>query len=168
MATMVDDQQMGLALGADEYLVKPVDRDRLTAALRRHSGRGDAQSLLVVEDDPAAREMVQRTLEREGWQVATAENGRVALERVAAHPPALVLLDLMMPEMDGFEFLQRLRQMPEGRDVPVIVLTAKELTPEDTRLLHDGVEKILKKGAYGKEELLAEVRSQVHRHTHGA
>jgi len=168
MATMVDDQQMGLALGADEYLVKPVDRDRLTAALRRHSGRGDGQSLLLVEDDPAAREMVQRTLEREGWQVVTAENGRVALERVAAQPPALVLLDLMMPEMDGFEFLHRLRQTPDGRDIPVVVLTAKELTPEDTRVLQDGVEKILKKGAFGKEELLAEVRSRVRRHTHSA
>lgn len=159
---------MGLALGADEYLVKPVDRDRLTAALRRHSGRGGGQSLLVVEDDPAAREMVQRTLEREGWQVVTAENGRVALERVAAQPPALVLLDLMMPEMDGFEFLHRLRQTPDGRDIPVVVLTAKELTDEDARVLHDGVEKILKKGAFGKEELLAEVRSRVRRHTQSA
>jgi CheY-like chemotaxis protein len=165
MSTMLDNQEMGVALGADEYLVKPVDRDRLTAALNRHAGRRDTRRVLVVEDDPAAREMVQRVLEREGWQVTTAENGRVALEHVAAHPFALVLLDLMMPEMDGFAFLQHLRQNPEWRDIPVIVLTAKELTVQDRQVLHDQVEKVLQKGAYRKEELLAEVRSLVRRHT---
>jgi signal transduction histidine kinase/DNA-binding response OmpR family regulator len=168
MSTMLDNREMGLALGADEYLVKPVDRDRLAVALRRHSGQGDPRPVLVVEDDPAARELVQRALEQEGWRVATAENGRVALERVAADLPALVLLDLMMPEMDGFEFLHRFRQRPEWRDIPVVVLTAKELTPQDHRVLREGVERVLHKGAYRKEELLAEVRALVRRHTRGA
>ena len=161
MSTMLDEQGMGMALGADEYLVKPIDRDRLTAALQRHTG---ARDVLVVEDEPAARELVHRELEREGWQVTTAENGRVALERLAAHPYALVLLDLMMPEMDGFAFLHRLRQNPEWRDIPVIVLTAKELSPHDHHVLRDQVEKIMEKGAYRKEELLAEVSALVRRH----
>jgi signal transduction histidine kinase/CheY-like chemotaxis protein len=161
MSTMLDEQGMGLALGADDYLVKPIDRERLTAALKRHTGRRD---VLLVEDDPAAREMVQRVLDREGWQVTSAENGRVALERLADHSFALVLLDLMMPEMDGFAFLHRLRQNPAWRDIPVIVVTAKELSPQDHEALHDQVQKILQKGAYRREELLAEVSALVRRH----
>jgi signal transduction histidine kinase/CheY-like chemotaxis protein len=164
MATMLDSHELGFALGADEYLTKPVDRRRLAETLRRLCGPRDSRPVLVVDDDPAARELVQRTLAQEGWEVVTAENGRDALDRVAAARPALVLLDLMMPVMDGFEFLSRLRQRPEDRDLPVLVLTAKDLTPAEHRLLQDEVQQVLRKGACGRDQLLADVRALVGRH----
>ena len=165
MSTMVDNQQMGLALGADEYLVKPIDRERLAAALQRHSGHRDSGPVLVVDDDPAARDLARRALEGEGWKILTVENGRLALEQVASTRPALIVLDLMMPEMDGFEFLHHLREKPEWRDIPVIVVTAKDLTAEDRRVLTGGVEKVLAKGAYRREDLLTEVRTLIRRYT---
>jgi len=115
--------------------------------------------VLVVEDDPATREMLRRTLEKEGWQVTEAENGRVGLEKLSGGIPALILLDLMMPEMDGFEFMEALRERPDGRLVPVVVITAKDITEEDRRRLNGQVAKILQKGTTSSEELLAELRA---------
>lgn len=163
LATMLEDRAMGFALGAREYLTKPVDRGRLISILERYRNPADPRPLLLVEDDVPTREMIQRTLEKEGFAVRLAENGRVALERVAEEIPALVLLDLMMPEMDGFEFLHELRGRGEWREIPVIVLTAKELTPEDRDVLFEKVEKILQKGETGREELLREIRSVANR-----
>ncbi len=163
LATMLEDKAMGFALGAQEYLTKPVDRERLIAILGRYKNPAVPGPLLLVEDDLPTREMIQRTLEKEGFVVRTAENGRVALERVAQEIPALVLLDLMMPEMDGFEFLRELRGRGEWREIPVVVLTAKELTPGDREALFEKVEKILQKGEVGREELLREIRSVANR-----
>ena len=115
----------------------------------------------MVEDDAAARETLQRTLEKEGWAVATAENGRVALQRVAEQRPALILLDLMMPEMDGFQVVEALREREAWRSIPIVVVTAKDLTTEDHLRLNGYVEKILQKGAYSREALLAEIRNLV-------
>ena len=162
MATIVDEKQLGFALGAVEYLTKPIDRDRLRAVLARYLHR-DNPSVLVVEDDAATRSVLARTLAAAGWDVIEAENGRAALERLPARP-GLVLLDLMMPEMDGFEFLDALRGRPDGRGLPVIVITAKELTDEDRRRLNGGVERIVAKGAHSRDQLLAEVRELVAAH----
>ena len=115
--------------------------------------------MLVVEDDAATREMLRRTLEKEGWKVVEAENGRVGLEKLDAGIPTMILLDLMMPEMDGFEFMQALRERPDGRLVPVVVITAKDITVEDRRRLNGQVAKILQKGTTSSEELLAELRA---------
>jgi len=98
-------------------------------------------------------------LEKEGWQVTEAENGRVGLEKLSGGIPALILLDLMMPEMDGFEFMEALRERPDGRLVPVVVITAKDITEEDRRRLNGQVAKILQKGTTSSEELLAELRA---------
>jgi CheY-like chemotaxis protein len=117
--------------------------------------------VLVVDDDPVLRDLLRRMLEREGYVVVDAENGRVALERVRERVPGAILLDLMMPEMDGFDFLEELRGDEAGRHVPVVVITARDLTAEDHRRLNGSVERILQKGAYGREELLAEVRRLV-------
>ena len=114
-----------------------------------------------VEDDADTRAMLRRSLEKEGWRVSEAANGRVGLERVAAEPPALVLLDLMMPEMDGFEFLQGLRTRPGHEDLDIVVMTAKELTEDDRRRLSGGVSRVLQKGGHSPEEFLAEVRARV-------
>ncbi|MBI4494088.1 MAG: response regulator, partial [Chloroflexi bacterium] len=149
MLTMVDEKNLGYTLGASDYLVKPIDRERVAAALRKQWPEAGSRRALVVEDDGSAREMLRRLLEREGWAVVEAENGRVALERVAAQQPDLILLDLMMPEMDGFEFVVELRKRSEWRTIPVVVVTAKDLTVEDRLRLNGYVEKILQKGTYG-------------------
>ena len=160
MATLLDDKEVGYALGAQEYLTKPVERDRLVAIVRSHVKTG---AVLVVEDDPSTREMLQRTLEKESLQVLLAENGRIALDRLAEGRPGLVLLDLMMPVMDGFEFLRELRANADWRELPVVVLTAKELTAEDRTVLRGEVAKVLQKGSCSKEELLGEIRGVLRR-----
>ena len=115
--------------------------------------------MLVVEDDANTREIFRRTLEKDGWKVIEAENGRRGIERLTDNTPAVILLDLMMPEMDGFEFMQELRKRPQCHDIPVIVITAKDLTPEDHRRLNGEVERIIQKGTTSGEQLLAEVRA---------
>jgi len=101
--------------------------------------------------------MLRRRLEKESWTVIEAENGRVGLERMAESQPELILLDLMMPEMDGFQFLDEVRKHESWKSIPVIVMTAKELTVEDRQRLNGSVEKILQKGAYSREDLMREV-----------
>ena len=159
MMTIVDDKNMGFALGAADYFTKPIDWARLSAALKKHRRSIAAPTVLLVEDDRATRDMLRRCLEKEGWKVAEAANGRLGLERLDGEMPALILLDLMMPEMDGFEFMQQLRSREGGRHVPVIVITARDLTEDDRRRLNGEVARILQKGATSPEQLLAEIRS---------
>jgi CheY-like chemotaxis protein len=158
MLTIVDDKNLGYALGATEYLTKPIDRERLLAVLGRY--RRD-RSVLVAEDDAVLRELLRRLLEREGYTVAEAGDGQAALERVRERVPGVILLDLMMPVMDGFEFLTELRREEAWRAIPVIVVTAKDLSAEDHERLTGSVARILQKGAYSREALLAEVRALV-------
>ena len=161
MVTIVDDRNLGYALGATEYLTKPVDRDRLAALVRKYRSAGARDVVLVVEDDPATRSLLRRSLEGEGWTVVEAENGRVGLEVLAHTRPALILLDLMMPEMDGFQFVAELRRSEDGRAIPVIVLTAKDVTSEERTRLTGCVEVILQKGAASRENILGEIRTLV-------
>ncbi|QUW04059.1 response regulator [Chloracidobacterium validum] len=160
MLTMVDNRQLGYALGVSDYLTKPLDRDRLLEALRRHS-HNPSRTVLLVEDDDTTRDMTRRMLEREGWQVVEAINGRLALERLAESVPALVLLDLMMPEMDGFEFVERVREQPEWNELPIVVITAKDLTDDDRHRLDGRIKQILQKGSQSSEDLMARVRSLI-------
>jgi hypothetical protein len=166
MATITDERNLGIALGASEYLTKPIDRERLAAILARYSRADAPRRVLIVEDDDAARALIRRALEAEGWEVDEAENGRVALERLAENEAALVLLDLMMPEMDGFEFLETLRGGTDPSGVPVVVITAKELTDEDHLRLNGGVQRIVQKGS--RDRFLREVRDFVALHARPA
>ena len=159
MMTIVDEKQRGYSLGAADYLVKPVDRDRLLHVLRGLCSRPGR--ILVVEDDEATRFVLRRSLEREGWTLVEAENGRVALEQVAAEPPQAIVLDLMMPEVDGFEFLAGLRRREEWRSIPVLVVTAMELSEADRHRLDGQVERIIQKGAYERDDLLREISAIV-------
>jgi DNA-binding response OmpR family regulator len=159
MLTIVDDKNIGFSLGAADYFTKPIDWARLTSVLKKYREPSGGQTVLVVEDDERTREILRRTLVKEGWQAIEAEDGRRGLERVAEKVPALILLDLMMPEMDGFDFIQELRKRPDCRRVPVIVITAKDLTEEDRRRLNGEVARILQKSSTNKEDLVAEVRS---------
>jgi len=158
MLTMVDDQEMGYALGASDYMTKPIDRERLASLLRRYRCATPPCPLLLVEDDEETRVLMRRMLEREGWVVEEAENGRVALEKVEKNAPELVLLDLMMPEMDGFEFIEEFRRDARWRDVPVIVVTARELEAEEKQRLTMKVDTILQKGSFSRAEMLEQVR----------
>ncbi len=155
--TIVDDKNLGYALGASDYLLKPIDRQQLTAVLQKYQLDQSSDSIMVVEDDTATREMMRRQLEKGGWQIIEAGNGRKALETIEAAPPGLIILDLMMPEMDGFEFVHQLRQQPQWRSIPVIVLTAKELTEVDRQQLNGYVERIFEKGSYDRQTLFTEV-----------
>jgi CheY-like chemotaxis protein len=110
---------------------------------------------------------MRRMIEREGWLAREAENGRVALELMQAQLPGLILLDLMMPEMDGFQFLDELRARPQWGDIPVIVVTSKDLTRHDIERLDAHVQRILEKGSYNRTDLIGEVRRLVSRHLSG-
>jgi CheY-like chemotaxis protein/anti-sigma regulatory factor (Ser/Thr protein kinase) len=158
MLTIVDDRNLGYALGASDYLTKPIDRERLVTVLKKH--RRDLP-VLIVDDDAVLRQLLRRMLEPEGYTVVEAENGRAALEQLRGVSPSVILLDLMMPEMDGFEFVTELRRHDAWRAIPIVVITAKELTRDDRDRLNGYVEKILQKGAHGRDQLLAEVRELV-------
>ena len=165
MVSMHDDKKAGYTLGATDYLTKPLDRNRLTTLLKRYEKQGGEASdtpsrVLVIEDDEASRNLTTSLLRRETWEVWEAVNGRDALAKLEDACPDLILLDLMMPEMDGFTFAETLRENPKWRGVPVVVLTAKDLTRDDRARLSGYVEKILQKGV-DNPTLLQEVRSLV-------
>jgi CheY-like chemotaxis protein len=158
MVSMLDDRDVGHALGASDYLTKPFDRQRLVSALRRYRRDGTQRPVLVVEDDAPTRDVIKRALERDGWAVSEAENGRRGLTSVARNVPDVIVLDLMMPEMDGFQFVAELRRSESGRRIPIVVVTAKEITDEDQRRLNGQVRRVLHKGSFSREELSAELR----------
>jgi signal transduction histidine kinase/DNA-binding response OmpR family regulator len=162
LVTIVDERQRGYTLGATEYLVKPVDRERLATTLRNICGRVGG-NLLVIEDDENARAMVRQGMEREGWQVTEAPDGRAGFEELRFGRPDAILLDLMMPEMDGFEFVAELRNRPEWHDIPVVVVTALDLTEEDHRRLNGEVERVIQKSGHSRDELLNEVSAVLER-----
>jgi CheY-like chemotaxis protein len=158
MLTMFDDKTKGYSLGATDYLVKPVDREALRSVLSRYFAPETPCTALLVDDDVGVREMVSDVLSANGWDFLEAENGRAALEQMSDCRPTLILLDLMMPVMDGFDFLVELHASPEWREIPVVVLTAKDLTAEDRRVLSGRVEQIFQKDAWSHEQLLGLVR----------
>ena len=156
--SMLDDRKTGYALGASDYLTKPIDRARLLEALRPY--RRDLP-VLVVDDDAEMRTLLRRILEAEGCAVVEADNGRSAIEAMQRTPAGVILLDLLMPEVDGFEFLALLRARPEWHDTPVVIITAKDMTEDDRLRLNGSVVRVLQKRALAPEQLLAEVRALV-------
>ena len=161
MLSMIEDRTRGYSLGAVDYLTKPVDRDQLHKALSRYYCDDEVCPVLLVEDDAETREVMAHMLEKAGWLVSGAGDGVEALEMMEAQPPRLVLLDLMMPVMDGFGFLAAMRKNTEWQHIPVIVVTAKDLTEEDRSRLAGSVDEILEKNAYTQEQLLQRVRDAV-------
>ena len=157
MQSIEDDRDLGFMLGASEYLVKPVDRDRLIAMLHKYMMDGSGK-VLVVDDDEPTRRAIERTLDSQNIAVLHAIHGEDALDCMQEEIPAVILLDLMMPTMDGFEFLDVLKTNPLWQAVPVVVMTAKELTGEDRQRLAGGVEKVLAKSGLDRHRFLDEVR----------
>jgi len=160
MLTMVGDRNLGYSLGASDFLTKPLDRQRLHVVLARHLKRVEGP-VLIVEDDAPTRELLRRTLEGHGHAVREADNGRSALAAVKEGVPSLILLDLLMPEMDGFQFLHALREDAAWREIPVIVLTSKDLSGTERDRLSGEVEAVLQKGALSREALLRQVSERV-------
>jgi CheY-like chemotaxis protein/nitrogen-specific signal transduction histidine kinase len=158
LLSVVENKEIGLALGATDCLTKPIDWNRLDTLLERLTESDTPAPILVVEDDTASSELVRRLLERDGWTVDVAANGEDAMRQIRNRRPALVVLDLMMPVMDGFTFSDQLRAEPGCEEIPVVVLTSKSLTPDDHKRLNGHVADILTKGAYQRGDLLQLVR----------
>jgi PAS domain S-box-containing protein len=162
MVTIVDDKKLAYSLGASDYLTKPIHRKRLATVLDRYRPAGRA---LVVDDDADSRRLVRQTLEADGWSVTEARDGREGLARVADDPPDLVVLDLMMPEVDGFGFAEELGRHESWRTIPVLVVTAKDLSDRERHLLYRYAFRVLEKGATSRRELQDLIRLEVSTHT---
>ncbi len=154
LLSVVENKEFGIALGATDCLTKPIDWERLDSLLERLTSADAPAPILVVEDDSDSSELVRRLFERDGWTVDVATNGEDALRKIRHRRPALVVLDLMMPVMDGFTFSERLRAEPGCDDIPIVVLTSKSLSPDEHRRLNGHVADILTKGAYQRSDLL--------------
>jgi CheY-like chemotaxis protein len=159
VVSIVKDRGMALTLGAADFMTKPVDRASLTAMLRQYCPVAGSGPVLLVEDDQATRDATRRMLYKLGFKAAEAANGREALKWLEDNgPPALILLDLMMPEMDGFAFLEAIRGRPAVRHVPVVVLTAKDLTAEEKQMLTGRTAQVLAKGETSNHDLGEAIR----------
>jgi signal transduction histidine kinase/CheY-like chemotaxis protein len=161
MVTIVDERNLGFSMGAVDYLAKPIDRARLKQMLAQLRAAGRLGDVLVVDDGAEVRDLLRRQQSGEGFEVREAVNGREGLDRVREKIPGVILLDLMMPELDGFGFLEQLRSNHAWQDIPVIVVTAKDLTDEDHQRLNHQVTLILEKGGFQTETLLAQIRSSL-------
>lgn len=162
MTTILTDRDMGYTLGASDYITKPVDKNQILRVVKRYRCQSAPCPILLVEDDTSTRQMMRDMLETDGWQIHEAEHGRAGLEALENLQPELIMLDLMMPHMNGFEFLKKLRENEGWRSIPVVVITAMDLTLEAQNELELSVKHIIQKGSYSQNELLEEIRHWVH------
>jgi signal transduction histidine kinase/CheY-like chemotaxis protein len=161
MVSIVDEHRRGIALGAAGYLTKPVDRERLHRLIRRFQAPSRRTRVLMVEDDAVQRERMRGWLEPSQWVVREAANGREALRILRGERPDVILLDLMMPEMDGFEVVAALQKDTGWQDIPVIVITSLDLTAKDRERLNTGVKSVLVKDRFRPEDLIERIRCLV-------
>jgi adenylate cyclase len=158
MVTILDEQRRAASLGAAGYLTKPIDRERLRGLMGRFRTSAQSPRVLLVEDDADQRERVRGWLEGQQWSVQEAANGGEALARLQRGKPDVILLDLMMPEMDGFAVVAALQKEPNWRDIPVIVITARDLDGKDRERLNSGVQTVLVKETFRPAELVERIR----------
>jgi two-component system NtrC family sensor kinase len=161
MVSIVDEHRRGLALGAAGYLTKPIDREQLQRLIRRFMAPAGPTRVLMVEDDALQRERMLGWLERPQWIVREAANGREALNVLREEKPDVILLDLMMPEMDGFEVVAALQKDAGSREIPVIVITSLDLNAKDRERLNSGVQSVLVKEKFRPEDLVERIRRLV-------
>ncbi len=159
LCSLLDESRRGYVLGASGYIQKPIQKSALMDVVNRHikHSEDDQPHALVIEDDPASRNLLATMLKKQGFLVSSAENGVKGLECLSEKRPDLIMLDLMMPEMDGFTFLEERVRRDLAQDVPVIVVTAKEMTPEETKRMENRVVETFQKGAYSKDHLLTTI-----------
>ncbi|MCK5719823.1 MAG: response regulator [Thiomargarita sp.] len=160
MASMIEDKHLGYSLGATDYLIKPIDRQQLTDILNKyHINNREPNHVMIIDDDTTNCQIIRTLLKKAGLSVSIAENGKVGLEKLAKlqQLPSIILLDLIMPEMDGFEFVTQLRNNKNWRNITVIVLTAKDISNEERNKLNNYVQFVYQKCAYDKNKLLSEI-----------
>ncbi|MDY7020068.1 MAG: response regulator, partial [Cyanobacteriota bacterium] len=165
--SFVSDKTQGFTLGASDYLIKPVDSKRLAHLVRKYQPQPPDQnlstesSILIIEDDQTTRQMLHDCLEKEGWQIEEAEDGSAALKYLAQNTPSLIVLDLVLPQMSGFELIDILHNAPQWSNIPIIVTTALDLTSAEIAQLRQSVEQVLQKGSYGCDDLLHDIQGLV-------
>ncbi|HLF28773.1 MAG TPA: GAF domain-containing protein [Anaerolineae bacterium] len=158
VCSILEDQSKGFALGAADYLIKPISENELLRALERVNGSRPVRSVLVIDDEPEATRLLRRMLEaRPGLRVIEALGGAQGIVNVQTHQPDVVILDLMMPDIDGFAVLETIKSNRLSRNIPVIIVTAKELTEEDRVRLQGKTVALLNKGGFDSERLLQEI-----------
>jgi len=158
-----DNRELGFQMGVLDYLVKPIRREALLGALARIPF-GNLQDILVVDDEPVSRELLVEMLALNGFETRQAANGQEAMAEIEHNAPDALLLDLMMPVMDGFQVIRRLQEKADWRQIPVIVVTAKDLTSEEQAFLHDRVSRVVQKGQVDSDELREDLRSLLKRY----
>ena len=157
MYTMLDEKKFGLAIGASDYLIKPVSKEKILQVLGKYKHKASREYVLIVDDDPDLRNMASRAIEKAGWNVRTAENGKSALSMLESERPSIIFLDLMMPVMDGFEFLAVFQNREEWKHIPVVIITSKDLMAEERQQLNGVVKKVIQKGDFTPDKLLKQL-----------
>ncbi|HEY0074160.1 MAG TPA: response regulator [Abditibacteriaceae bacterium] len=163
MLSVTEEKSMAFAFGAAEFLVKPINRKRLSSVIRKvlrekDGGRRGAHRVLIADDDQTTRSMMRRILENDAWEVLEAANGREALEVMQDSTPALIVMDLKMPEMDGFALIHAIRARDEWKSLPIVVMTAMDISLEDGQRLKRQVQRVVQKGTVNNDDLMVEIR----------
>jgi signal transduction histidine kinase/DNA-binding response OmpR family regulator len=161
------ENDLGFALGAVDYMSKPINPKLLISKIERLLPQGKIESVLIVDDEDDARDIMRRAVKKVGWEVEEAKNGFEALDVLARHSPSIILLDLMMPEMDGFNVIRKLQENEKWSKIPVIVVTAKELTNKEREFLMNSTKSVLQKGSYSHQRLVVAIIDQIQRITKG-
>lgn len=161
ITTMLDERKIGTALGAEEHFIKPVQKKTLIATLERiRKGSTDSPfHLLVVDDEKVAVEMIEEMLKGMNFEVTSAFGGKEAIDIALKNRPDAILLDLMMPEVTGFDVIRTLKSKEESRDIPIIVCTAKYLEKEDLEILNKDISGVIRKGEFNKEKLISHIKN---------
>jgi PAS domain S-box-containing protein len=161
MYSMLDEKNFGLAIGASEYLMKPVSKEKILEVLSKYKQAAPSEYILVVDDNADLRAMASRAIQKAGWEVRTAENGRSAIAHLERGVPSIIFLDIMMPVMDGFEFLTIFQNRADWRNIPVVVITSKDLIAEERRQLNGVVKKVIQKGDFTPDRMLKQISSLI-------
>ena len=154
IVTIGDYEKMAKDFGVVDFLAKPIKWKTLNVILSKYKIIGKSKHILVIDDDSATRIILRKMLVKDGWRVDEAENGKVALDRIKKEKPELILLDLLMPVMDGFKFLKVIKGKDSLTDIPIIVITSKDLTADDYSYLTANVDRVIQKGDYTRKEII--------------
>ncbi len=161
IVTIGDYEKMAKDFGVVDFLSKPIAWENLHQILDKYKIVSKSKHILVVDDDSSTRTILRKMLIKDGWRVDEAENGKVAIKRIGMQMPELILLDLLMPVMDGFKFLQEIKQVDAWVNIPIIVITSKDLTVDDYSLLTDNVDKVIQKGKYNRQEIIDQIDASI-------
>lgn len=168
IVSMVDNKDLGFSLGAVEYLIKPIDRvkliDIVTSCIPAERDKSKSMTVLVVDDDEKAVKYMSSVLENAGFDVLRAYSGKAGINLAINNKPDLMILDLMMPEVSGFDVVEKLRTHPTAKGIPIIICSAKDITPEDKKILNGHILAIVQKSSHTKEDLLSSIKKIEHLH----